>query len=233
MADTEPATDSSGAPTVSVRSVSRALALLDAVTGAAQRENYNGITLADAARHAGLPVTTAARLLNTLEAEEAVRRDLGGRWYPGVRLLALSSRLKSAPLITMAGPELETLANRTGESAYLAIRSGDEAVYVRHVDSSQPIRHAAWIGRSWPLHGTAIGAALLGSIPLGEVATTRDTVEPGVTAVASPIWDTNNERVAAALSCAGPTFRISDDRLDEIAATVSASARRLSQVLDL
>jgi DNA-binding IclR family transcriptional regulator len=233
VVDTDPTTHSSGSPTAAVRSVSRALALVDAVTEAVQQDNYNGITLADAARNVGLPVTTAARLLSTLEAENAVRRDHSGRWYPGVRLLALSSRLKSAPLITVAGPELENLAERTNESAYLAIRSGDEAVYIRHVDSAQPIRHTAWVGRSWPIHGTAIGAALLGSIPLGGVATTRDTIEPGVTAVAAPIWDKDTRGVVAALSCAGPTFRIDEDRLAQIAAAVSESAQRLSQFLDL
>jgi IclR family acetate operon transcriptional repressor len=223
--------DETGSGTGGVRSVSRALLLLDAVTGALELGNEGGVTLADAARLADLPVTTVARLLRTLEEEDAVQRDAAGRYRPGVRLLALASRVKTVPLIEAAGPELEGLARETGESAYLAVRSGDEAVYVRHVDSSQPIRHAAWIGRSWPLKGTAIGAALLGRAARGEVATTRDTVEPGVTAVASPVWDSHGEGIVAALSCAGPTYRIDDEQLERMSQAVAHRAQRLSQLL--
>jgi hypothetical protein len=142
-----------------VRSVSRALMLLDVVTGGLESGHEGGVSLADAARLVDLPVTTVARLLRTLEDEGAIERDAAGRYGPGVRLLALASRVKTVPLIEAAGPELEGLAKETGESAYLAVRSGDQAVYVRHVDSAQPIRHTAWIGRSWPLEGTAIGTA--------------------------------------------------------------------------
>ncbi|MCU1667735.1 MAG: putative HTH-type transcriptional regulator yagI [Blastococcus sp.] len=223
--------DETGGAGGGVRSVSRALLLLDAVTGALERGSEGGVSLADAARLAGLPVTTVARLLRTLEDEEVVERDTAGRYRPGVRLLALASRIKTVPLIEAAGPELEGLARETGESAYLAVRSGDQAVYVRHVDSSQPIRHTAWMGRTWPLEGTAIGAALLGKAARGGVATTRDTVEPGVTAVASPIWDSKGETVVAALSCAGPTYRIDDEQVERMARAVANRAQRLSQLL--
>lgn len=214
-----------------VRSVSRALLLLDAVTGGLEPEGEGGVTLADAARVVDLPVTTVARLLRTLEEDGAIERDTRGRYRPGVRLLALASRVKTVPLIEAAGPELEGLAKETGESAYLAVRSGDQAVYVRHVDSSQPIRHTAWIGRSWPLKGTAIGTALWGRVAPGEVATTRDTVEPDVTVAASAIWDSRGETVIAALSCAGPTYRIDDQQLARMSQAVAAHAQRLAQLL--
>jgi DNA-binding IclR family transcriptional regulator len=205
--------------------------LLDVVTGGLESGHEGGVSLADAARLVDLPVTTVARLLRTLEDEGAIERDAAGRYGPGVRLLALASRVKTVPLIEAAGPELEGLAKETGESAYLAVRSGDQAVYVRHVDSAQPIRHTAWIGRSWPLEGTAIGTALQGRAAPGVVATTRDTVEPDVTVAAAAVWDSRGETVLAALSCAGPTYRIDDRQLERMSQAVAARAQRLSQLL--
>jgi DNA-binding IclR family transcriptional regulator len=205
--------------------------LLDVVTGGLESDHEGGVSLADAARLVDLPVTTVARLLRTLEEEGAIERDAAGRYGPGVRLLALASRVKTVPLIEAAGPELEGLAKETGESAYLAVRSGDQAVYVRHVDSAQPIRHTAWIGRSWPLEGTAIGTALQGRTAPGAVATTRDTVEPDVTVAAAAVWDSRGETVVAALSCAGPTYRIDDRQLERMSQAVAARAQRLSQLL--
>lgn len=233
MAEQNPTGETSSGGGGGVRSVSRALLLLDAVTGGLERGAVSGagVTLADAARLVKLPVSTVARLLGTLEDQDMVQRDVAGRYHPGVQLLALASRVKTTPLIEAAGPELEGLALDTGESAYLAVRSGDEAIYVRHVDSSQPIRHAAWIGRSWPIRGTAIGAALLGTVAPGKVATTRDTIEPGVTAVASPVWDSGGKTVIAAISCAGPTYRIGDEQLERIADAVASRAQRLAQLL--
>ena len=69
----------------STRTVDRALGLLAVVC------DNDAITLSDGARRAGLPASTALRLLRALEASGFVRRDEAGSYRPGPRLVQLGA----------------------------------------------------------------------------------------------------------------------------------------------
>ena len=77
----------------------------------------------------GLPRATAHRLAVALEAHRLLVRDPAGRWMPGPRLGELA-RNAPDPLVTAAGPVLTRLRDRSGESAQLYRRDGDERVCV-------------------------------------------------------------------------------------------------------
>ncbi len=188
----------------STRAVDRALSLLGAVCDAGP------ITLADAARAADLSASTALRLLRTLEAQEFVRRVADGRYTAGSRMVQLGAlALSNDSLVSLAEPALARVVAKTGESSYLAVRgAGDTALYIAIVEGTQSVRHASWVGRSIPLHGSAAGAVLEGETGDAGYIVVTQGVEDDVTAIAAPVLV--GGRVVASLSVVVPSYRTSD-----------------------
>ncbi|MBF4562533.1 helix-turn-helix domain-containing protein [Microbacterium sp. VKM Ac-2870] len=191
----------------STRTVDRALSLLGTVC------DGGPITLADAARAADLSASTALRLLRTLEAQEFVRRVPDGRYAAGARIVQLGAlALSNDSLVSLAEPALARVVAATGESCYLAIRgAGDTALYIAIVEGTHSVRHASWVGRSIPLHGSAAGAVLEGKAGeagnAGYIVVTQG-VEDDVTAIAAPV--AVGGRVVASLSVVVPSYRTTD-----------------------
>ena len=81
-------------------------------------------------------------------------------------------------------------------------------------------------------HGGAIGCEELrrelDHIREDGFAVTTEEVDPGATAVAAPVLDSNNQLVAG-LSVAGPKDRFGEERLPELIELVVASAQRISE----
>jgi DNA-binding IclR family transcriptional regulator len=80
----------------------------------------------------GLPRATAHRIAVALERHRLVGRDADSRFVLGPRLgelhrAALAGRQN---LVEAARPALTTLRDRTGESAQLYVRDGDERVCI-------------------------------------------------------------------------------------------------------
>src|SRR5689334_20500201 len=113
---------SAARPAGSTRAVDRALALLEHVVTAPAAP-----TLAEAARAAELPVSTAARLLATLEGHRLIRRAADGRYWPEVRMFELAAAtMRGLSVHELAEEHLEALRAETGESAYLLVPVGDD-----------------------------------------------------------------------------------------------------------
>src|SRR5688572_8648869 len=101
----------------SVRAVQRALRLLECFS-----EGQPNLALSEHARRAGLPVSTAHRLLLTLENSGFVRRNAAGAYSCGTRLLQIGlTALQNVSAYDVAEPHLQQLSELTGESAYLGI----------------------------------------------------------------------------------------------------------------
>ena len=87
---------------------------------------------------------------------------------PARRSCASPHRSAAAPCsidsTATAQPHLDRLAERTGESTYLAVSDGRTATYVATAESSRAIRHVGWVGQNVDLSGTALGAALAGRV---------------------------------------------------------------------
>lgn len=207
------------------RSVARLLDVLEQVVAG------GSITLTATANHVGLTPTTALRYLRALEARGYVTRDADGRFSIGPtlgELTAVAGRSDATSrLIASAEPVLERLAEDTGESAYLAVRRGDEAMYVATHESSRAIRHVGWVGRTVPIRGTAVGEALRG---LDGPRFKSSTVEPDIAAAAIAVR-AGGEPVAA-LTAIGPAFRFVRARQPAFAAALAVAADQLSNDLD-
>ena len=210
----------------STRTVDRALRLLAVVC------DNDAITLSDGARRAGLPPSTALRLLRALEASGFVKRTEGGSYRPGPRLVQLgASALGRQALVGMAEPALRRIVAATGESAYLSIAGPAEtAIYIAMVEGTHAVRHTSWVGRAIPSAELAVGAVLRGEVgPAGYIAE-RDRIEPDVTAIVAPIRRPGG--IAGALSLLGPSYRIDDDAMRVYGRIVGDEANALSTQLD-
>ena len=213
------------------RSAERVLALLDAVVAGGE------LSLTAAASQTEMPASTALRHLRVLTDRGYLVKDAAGSYSVGPAFVrtALAS-LQSGPyarLRAAAGPELERLVEATEESAYLAVRDGDAAVYIATVEGRRAIRHVGWVGRSVPIDGTAVGTALLAA-PLGRDARpapvfNTGAIEPDVTAVCAPVHGPDG--AIAALSVLGPADRLTGPRLQMAADAVIEAAIATSAAL--
>ena len=136
---------------------SRVLAILGAFD-----VDHPTLTLSDIARRAGLPVATAHRLVGELVTWGALSRGPDGGYTVGVRLweVGLLSPLHTR-LREVAVPFLQDLHASVRENVHLAVRDGDEALYVEKVTGHRSVPIVSRVGGRLPLHATGVGKALL------------------------------------------------------------------------
>ena len=203
----------------------RGLSLLRVVA-----DHTEGITLSDAARTVDLAPSTALRHLRALEATGFVnRRADDGRFEPGPELYRIARALVTAASPPrLAEPLLAELAATTGESAYLAEPlDRTHAVYTCLAEGHHAIRHVSWLGHQISRRDTAVGAALAGRTDPDGVAVRVDAVEAGITAVSAPVRS-GDDRIVAAISVVGPSFRLQGEVLARTRRAVLGTAARLA-----
>ena len=165
-----------------------------------------------------------------------------------------------AGLVEVARPFLARLGAETGETVNLGVARDGMVEQIAQVDSKYLIGGTNWVGRPVPLHCAALGKVLLayGAAPLppGRLesrtsrtltsraaleenlrqvrrcgyAVTDEELEPGLVAVAAPVFRDGAE-VVAALSVSAPASRLTPARIPAVAAQCAAAALGLSEVL--
>ncbi|MFB8777230.1 IclR family transcriptional regulator [Streptomyces broussonetiae] len=135
----------------------RLLAVLDAFD-----HDHPALTLTDISRRAGLPLTTAHRLVGALTAWGALERDPSGVYHVGLRLWEVSALAPRGLALRQAAlPFLEDLYEATHENVQLAVRDGAEVVYIEWISGRSAVGVRIRVGARWPLHATGVGLALL------------------------------------------------------------------------
>jgi IclR family acetate operon transcriptional repressor len=144
-------------------SIDKALMVLEALA------EHRRVT--DIAAGTGLPKSTVHRILQSLVGWGFARTDGTGGYLPGPRILTLAGKVMSRfDPAQHADSALQSLRDRTGFTVHFAVRSGDEAVYVRKLEGLRPYRMASRVGMSMSLHSTSIGKAILSRLHDEEVA---------------------------------------------------------------
>ena len=210
-----------GALDVVPRSIGRVLDVLEIVLA------DGSCNLTTVATRSRLTPTTALRHLRALEARGYIERDGSGRFSAGPTLVRVAASLRHATaidhLVAVAQPHLDALAQRTGESTYLAIGDRTTATYIATAGSDRAIRHVGWVGQNVPLRGTAVGAALASP---GRCATKTGAVEPDITAISLAVPGAGSKPFGVAVSVIGPKHRLRPaDRADVETALVAAVDR--------
>lgn len=134
-----------------------------------------GMRLTDIVRHSRLERPTAHRMLKCLIAEGLVMRDSGARLY-FLGPLVFELGLAAAPqfnLCDICRPSLQRIAEKTGDTVFLSVRSGYDSVCIDRKEGSFPIKTLTLdVGTRRPLGAGASGLALLMPLPdeaVGEI----------------------------------------------------------------
>ncbi|GAA4933986.1 IclR family transcriptional regulator [Actinomycetospora succinea] len=124
------------------------------------------LTLSGIARTAGLPLSTAHRLVGELAAWGALERGEDGRYRIGLRLWEVGALApRSLGLRERAMPYLEDLYEATRQNVQLAVRDGHEVVYVERLAHPEAVRVFSRVGGRMPLNATGVGQVLLAFAP--------------------------------------------------------------------
>jgi len=142
-----------------IQVIDRAARLLDLIA-----TSDESLPLKVLAIDAGLHPSSAFRILNSLAAHGYVERDASSRYRLGRKLLQLGGRVQAhVSLRDDARPIMEALRDSLRETINLAVRDGNEVVYVeRAIANTHMMRVEQVIGSRAPLHVTAVGKLFLG-----------------------------------------------------------------------
>lgn len=148
----------------SVKSLARGLSVLRALSAA-----DGSLTISEVAERTSLSRATARRLLLTLQElgyVTSTRRDFS--------LTSLVAELAKPPAESAdpwesARPYLQSLSDRFGESASIAVLDGTEIRYVARTPARRLLTLAIRVGSRLPAHATSIGRVLLAFLPDAEL----------------------------------------------------------------
>lgn len=193
-------------PANGAQSVDRALELLGALADA-----DGPVALSALADRVGLAAPTAHRLVRSLARHGYVRQDRSRRYLLGPRLIFLGERANKL-LAGWAAPHLARLRDSTGETVNLAVLDDDEIVYLTQAVSRHQMRMFTEPGRRVLPHATAVGKALLATLPDDDVrALLRRTGMPART----PATRTDPEALLAELDAVRRSGYAVDDEEQE------------------
>ncbi len=145
-----------------VQSLERAFSIL---THIAQCDD--GINLADLSKLVGLHTSTAFHLVRTMVELGVVRQDrTTKRYHLGRKIFSLAANASSEiDLVATATPFLEALAQKTGESSHLGLRSGNDVIVAARVAGSGAFQLVERAGGLRPAHCTGLGKVLMAALP--------------------------------------------------------------------
>jgi DNA-binding IclR family transcriptional regulator len=190
---------------------------------AAFDHEHPALCLTDISRRAGLSLTTTHRLVGALTAWGALERDGSGRYHVGLRLWEIAALApRGLALRQTALPYLEDLYEATHENVQLAVRDGDEVVYVEWLSGRSAVGVHIRVGGRWPLHATGVGLALLAH----SAPQFQETYCAGPLAAFTPYTVTDPARLRRALAEVRRTgAAVSDRQVTEDALSVAAPVR--------
>jgi DNA-binding IclR family transcriptional regulator len=249
-------------PAYRVQVIDRALSVLEVLA-----EEGRPLSLVKLSKSLDLPKSTTMRLLMVLEGHRFVQKSAeSGLYSLGLKLFELGSKAAAQfDLTERARPHLERMVSRTGETAYLSVLDGGEALVLERVESSRAVRVPTNVGWRHPAHSAAVGKVLLAFAPESKLASalgkgslrgyTRKTItsvvhlreelqrvreqgfalddeetEDGLRCIAAAVRE-HSGQVTAALGIVGPAYRIPDEAVTTVAATVIGAADKLSAEL--
>lgn len=236
----------------SVLVVEKAVRLLDCFT-----PERTHLSVGQLHRLTGVPVSTVARLVNTLVSLELLQKS-GDAYSVGLRVLTWTAAATAgADLLEEANVVAARLRDETGETAGMYIPRGTTRVAVVVKLSTQSIIFRGYVGQLMPMRAGAAGKVFLAYdrhllsavlVEMNEGAgvevspllaaqlelireqgwiLTEQEREHGLNSVAAPVFDSTGA-VVAALGIGGPSFRLNAESAQEFGPVIAAAAASLS-----
>ncbi len=213
------------------------------------------LRVSELASDAGMPTSTAYRLLAELEQHDLIQRWPDKTVALGTRILALGRAAEERAherLVVPAAEVMTDLSEQVGETVLLTVACGLEGIVLSVVEPAvHPMRLTYARFRRAPMHRGASGKimaayldqrarakllaaaaepgleATLDRVRLDGFVVTHGELDQGASAAAAPVLDRRGA-LAAGLSVAGPTDRISP-HLQTAVDAVRAAARKIEQ----
>jgi len=133
-------------------------------------QSAEGKSAVELAELLGIHKTSVYRYLNTLLEMGYIRTDGNGVYHLGNKILELGSHmLRRMPLREVAHPFLVKLSAETQKTVHLCVLDGAEVVYLDKVESQRSLPIISRIGSRAPAYCTAVGKALLSSLPTDQI----------------------------------------------------------------
>ncbi len=195
---------------------------------------------------------TAHRLAVALEHHRFAARDFTGKFILGPRFSELSASVGEDKLLSVANPILQQLRDKTGESAQLYRRHGNQRICVASAERMSGLRDSVPVGTvltmqagsaaqillAWEeadrlhsaLFNAKFDATLLSAVRRRGWAQSVGEREAGVASVSAPIKGAAG-KVVAAISISGPIERLGRQPGRLHSAAVVAAAEKLSSIL--
>jgi DNA-binding IclR family transcriptional regulator len=137
--------------------VARALGVLEVFSA-----GHLELTLSEIARRAGLPLTTAHRIVGELTRWGALERADHGGYQVGLRLWEVGALApRGHGLREIALPFLEDLYEATRQNVQLGVVDGTDVVYLERIAARTAVAVITRAGSRMPLHATGVGLVLL------------------------------------------------------------------------
>lgn len=222
--------------TGSVTAVTRALRLLECFG-----MDDPQLPLAELSRRTGMHKTTALRMARTLAAEHYLVQKEDGSWRLGRAAGWLGACYQAVfDVHEVVEPVLRALTVQTGESASFYVREGQQRQCLARVDGPQTIRHHVRVGIGLPLDLGAPGRVILAFS--GESGEPYEAIrqrgfhlsmgerEAEVSSVSAPVFGLH-WRLLGSICISGPTARLPESRLLELAQRVMTAANELSYAI--
>jgi DNA-binding IclR family transcriptional regulator len=219
-----------------VIAVTRALRVLEAFG-----VNDPQLSLAELSRRTSIHKTTVLRLARTLAADNYLVQKEDGSWRLGRAAGWLGACYQATFNVQdVVEPVLRELTIKTGESASFYVREGRQRTCLVRVEGPQAIRHHVRIGAALPLDSGSPGRVILAFS--GEPGDLYETIrrrgfhlslgerEAEVSSVSAPVFGLH-WRLLGSMCISGPTARLGEDRLLELAQTVVDAANKLSYAM--
>ena len=142
----------------SIQVIERMTSLIDALANAAEPLSLKALSSTT-----GLHPSTAHRILAAMAQSRLVDRSEAGAYELGIRFLELGNVVKSRfDIRKIALPIMQSLHESIGEAINLAIRDGDEIVYLERTSSGRSLVRVVYlVGARAPLHLTSLGKLFL------------------------------------------------------------------------
>lgn len=125
-------------------------------------EGVSSLQLSELADRAGLPLTTAHRLVRQLAAHGLLETVDGGAVRPGLRLWELVNR--NSPTLALrqaAMPFMEDIQQVLNQNVNLAVLDGWEALFVERLSRRGSVANRARVAGRMPVHVSSAGLALM------------------------------------------------------------------------
>lgn len=124
----------------------------------------------DIARRADLPMSTAHRLVGELVTSGLLDRSDDGMLQIGMRLWELTTRgSRALGLRQVAMPFMSEVQNAVRQHTQLAVRDGDEALFLERLSHPEAGANITRIAGRLPLHASSSGLVLLAHAPADDI----------------------------------------------------------------